>query len=70
MLDLRPPNRKVLTRLLDNLKTRKAMNAKSLGYFICVETTIFSLVHNCMTSHLIKSNFLLAQNSHIIVTRY
>ena len=54
ILHLRPPNRKVLTRLLDNLKTRKAMNAKFLGYFIYVETIIYLLLHNCMTSPLIK----------------
>ena len=54
ILNLRPPNRKVLTRPLDNLKTRKAMNAKFLGYFIYVETIIYLLLHNCMTSPLIK----------------
>ena len=46
------------------------MNAKFLGYFIYAETIIYSLLHNCMTSPLIKWNFLLAQNSHLIVTRY
>ena len=54
ILHLRPPNRKVLTRPLGNLKTRKAMNAKFLGYFIYVETIIYLLLHNCMISLLIK----------------
>ena len=40
---------KNLTRTLDNLKTRKAMNSKILGYFISVETIIYLLLHNCMT---------------------
>ena len=70
ILHLRPPNRKVLTRPLDNLKTRKAMNAKFLGYFIYVETIIYLLLHNCMISLLIKWSFLLVQNSHLAVTRY
>ena len=54
ILDLPPPNRKVLSRPLDNLKTRKAMNMKFLGYFIYAETTISLLLHDCMTSPLIK----------------
>ena len=45
---------KNLARTLDNLKTRKAMNSKFLGYFISLETIIYSLLHNCMTSPLIK----------------
>ena len=60
----------MLTRPLDNLKTRKAMNAKFLGYFIYVEMVIYLLLHNCMISLLIKWSFLLAQNSHLVVTRY
>ena len=54
ILHLRPPNRKVVIRPLDNLKTRKAMNANFLGYFIYVETIIYLFLHNCMTSLLIK----------------
>ena len=45
---------KVLSRPLDNLKTRKAMKMKFLGYFIYAETTISLLLHDCMTSPLIK----------------
>ena len=39
----------MLTRPLDNLKTKKAMNAKFLGYFIYVKTVIYLLLHNCIT---------------------
>ena len=60
----------MLTRPLDNLKTRKAMNAIFLGYVIYVEMIIYLLLHNCMNSLLIKWKFLLAQNSQFFVTRY
>ena len=60
----------MVIRPLDNLKTRKAMNANFLGYFIYVETIIYLFLHNCMTSLLIKWKFLLVENSHLVVTRY